>query len=1314
MITDKDMKAKKLVFDRYVLINDDESIDFKSELGMSIDKKLIFREDAFNIVYDLMHGVINYDFKENAVCKEFETLIERVDKYNRNNDVLLKNGALFFKDYSHEKELFDKFVSGDDLTVVKSIENGSRNYSKKRKDISKVRSENKIVSINSLEKRLEIIKKESENKIKKLIDDSTIGEATKETRKRKILDEEKRKLGSEIRKCFPDSDWRKILKFYYENGSITEFKDEFKRYISEPQIIKENNKKRIRHKKTNEKVKSKQTNVNLNRNKFKPSKKHETVKINANQIKSGDSKKSEIGKENNKHKDEIFSSLKKMKIFNNKTLYEMFLSKDEYSKVLEISKNDFFKHFKDNPDVINFSYFFDNLDEIENAVKLTKKIKENESDLNEFFKKIDEIGYLSNSYRVKLLDNFLSFYQLVIPVKSCSNLIKNKIFQEFKTLKRFIEFYEDLEEYDNSDKLNNNHVKAFNENYMKMEMKKYPDLFNDIFDENKRRAIVCDEDNVKVVAGAGAGKTFIIEKRIEYLINKRNADSEKILCLCYTKKAANQLEDKIKKYSRNVKVFTFHEFCRRVIRDCNEIKRSNRYLLDGIIRKYVGSIVQNPKRLSQLSEYFSYYSAPQIFKEKFFSLEEYEDYCENNRIVSLKKKYYQCEDGIETIKGESVKSLGELLIANYLFMHEIEYVYEKKYPHNYYADMIYHRFFYSGSYFNLNQIAECSNEDLINKFLDREYERINSKPDFYLPKYDLYLEHFGVDKNMEASFLIGSDKEKYEMSMNSKKVFHKLYGTNLICTYYFYLTEGRLLTELERCLRDNGVEIGQLDQEKLVETLINNSRINDFENFTKLVKSFINIYESKNQNKADFNEFRKNNNSKDIYTFNRQALFLDIVEEIYNEYYEENMKGDLSHNHEILNALRLIQDKKFNKNYNYIFIDEYQDINPIRCQLIKELQKNSSSKLFVVGDDWQSIYGFAGSEVELFKDFDKFFKNPEIITIKENRRNPQKLIDITSEFMKKINPNDKRELKYFKEVSNPNPNPIQIVKYNKESRRFKILKLDAVIDYIVEKSEKAYPKILILGRNKSDIDDYVGNILFIEKDIGKMKKIIYSQNPKLDIYFMTVHQAKGLQCDEVIVLNLENKLDGFPNKMEDDPILSFVKTTKDMNFSEERRLLYVALTRTKNNVFLLTASGFSSIFVDELINEFNVFENNLPFRIRKKYLYEDNDFFEKIVEFPTNIKCPDCDRGVITVILNNYNSEGKRTKYVRCSKRCGYDGGPYPASLADVDYIEKCPKCRGVLVRQGDILRCCLNYHEGCAETKELNLEKKDLEFDYD
>ncbi|WP_410320111.1 UvrD-helicase domain-containing protein [Methanobrevibacter sp.] len=995
--------------------------------------------------------------------------------------------------------------------------------------------------------------------------------------------------------------------------------------------------------------------------------------------------------------------------FNDKNLWDMVSSKNEYHEIYQkISSMNIANSA--NEYYIEFDIFIENFEKCEKALNLVNKIKQKEESIYNFFNEINDGEYLPNSRRNEIINKYNDFYNLANQVQNFSEWMEYNIINEFNNLDDFIAYYSDLQNYNESEF---NEIRKINNNYIEKKINNHKQLFSDIPDFNKKKAIVTDEDNVKVVAGAGAGKTFIIEKKIDYLIEE-GIDSAKILCLCFTQKNVKELSHRLNE-KHNVTVSTFHEFCRQVDKKCEGKKTSNRYLLDGIIRKYVADIVNDPKKLARLTEYFSHYSMPPLEEKVFKTLDDYVAYREGLNIRSLKRKFYQCEEDMDTLQGEIVKSEGELLIANYLFMHGIDYIYEKKYPHNYYACMIKDNFMYSGNYFSLKPISDCSNEELINRFIDWEYNRINYKPDFYIPEKDVYIEHFGVNENMEATFLEGEEKEKYELNMYSKEIFHKLYGTKLIKSYFYYLPKDCLIEKLEESLRQNGVTIGQMNPVKIFKALINNERVKDFNNFTKLIKSFINIYESKHIEKANFDEFRLKNTSDNLYNKNRQNLFFDIVEDIYNDYYDEILNGNLSHNHEIINALNLIINKEYKPKFDYIFIDEYQDINPVRCKLLQELQKNSNSKIFVVGDDWQSIYGFAGSDVELFTNFDKYFKNPEVIYIEENRRNPQKLIDITSDFISKNPSQEKKNLNNSRKPLESNLTPIKIVKYLFNNKKSKLLKLDAIITNILEYSKK--PEIYILGRNKKDIYDYLGNILFKIVEKNNVKKIIYSEKPDLDIKYMTIHQAKGLDADEVIVLNFEDKYDGFPNKMDDDPILKFVKDeNNECEFAEERRLLYVALTRTRNNVYLMASGKFTSTFIDKLIKYNGVVPKNFKPRFRTKNLYYDKNMEGKLVLHITNLKCPMCEDGRIVMIENPI----KGTKYIRCSKHPTsskhYNGGPMPSnySINDVKYIEKCPSCEGVLIRKGDILRCSFNYTRGCMETKELELDKEDLEFDYE
>ena len=868
------------------------------------------------------------------------------------------------------------------------------------------------------------------------------------------------------------------------------------------------------------------------------------------------------------------------------------ISKEGYEL---IRKNKLTKRYEKFKNELSEDEFLNEFDKFEN----------HKEDLNNFFKDINN-DYISYSTRINLIDNFKNLYNWASKIFYYPNF-KSYNTDKFKPLVRFIEYYEDLKEYSNNlnDKINVNQIKRVNDSFIDTEVKDNENFFEDIQDENKKRAIVCDEDNIKIVAGAGAGKTFIIQKKIDYLINIKGKDPKKILCLCYTGKGANDLKKKINNDA--VDIFTFHGFCREVSKNCGKNLPTDDKLLDDVINNYIRKVIDDDEKLNEILEYFNYYVKNPSIRE-FDSFEEYKEFKRGNRIKTLRNKYdfyngYQKQ----SYKGEVVRSLEELIIANFLFMHNIDYIYEDTYEHECLTPII-SNFFGSNNYFCLNRDL---NTDLVNRDKFQKFEKSlgSYQPDFYLPDKNIYIEHFGVARDNIAHWLKGDAQKKYTEDMNFKLKLHKFYNTNLITTFSYYMSEGVLLDKLREFL-SNYYELRERDKKEIFAIIINNNRSEDFKQFKLLIKSFINIFEAKNLPKSKFNEFKKENLSqKNIYLKRKHELFLNIVSEIYEDYDLWNKKGGLYYNREVTNALNFIENGEYNECYDYIFIDEYQDINYVRCKLLQELQKINNSKLFVVGDDWQSIYGFNGSEVKLFVDFNEYFPNSETIKISENRRNCQALIDISSSFIRQNKNQEYKELEYYENEKSVNSNPIKLVPYDKN--RNKILYVEKVVQEIIRSNRKKDLEILLLGRNNKDINFLINNRLF-KQVYGdkKYKEIEYSKNSDISIYFMSIHQSKGLEKDAVIILNFNNYDYGFPNQIDDDSVLQFIKEKEDYLFAEERRLLYVALTRTRNNVYLIYPNSNYSEFIKELKEDYGLKDSEYKIYSNKLMeLYEFNHFY---------------------------------------------------------------------------------------------------------
>ena len=322
----------------------------------------------------------------------------------------------------------------------------------------------------------------------------------------------------------------------------------------------------------------------------------------------------------------------------------------------------------------------------------------------------------------------------------------------------------------------------------------------------------------------------------------------------------------------------------------------------------------------------------------------------------------------------------------------------------------------------------------------------------------------------------------------------------------------------------------------------------------EVIKTFINLFKSNNYNLSSFNTFFKINKKQNyIKKRIRHNKFLNLAKNIYQDYEDYLSFTKKIDYHDMINEATKIVETEGIYPYKYIIIDEYQDTSLNKCELIKTIQNKTDANLIAVGDDWQSIYRFTGSNLDIFTEFKQYFSKTKIIKLNKTYRNSKQLTKVAKKFILK--------------------NPYQITKKVTSSKKEK----KPIHIYYYEKNIKEiWDKVIselngetfVLGRNNKDI-----------------KKIPYL-NKKMK--YMTVHKSKGLESENIIIINLENKTTGFPSKIKDSEYLTYV-IPKDDNypFAEERRLFYVALTRTKSKVILIVKKNLPSIFVTELIKDSN-------------------------------------------------------------------------------------------------------------------------------
>ncbi len=865
-------------------------------------------------------------------------------------------------------------------------------------------------------------------------------------------------------------------------------------------------------------------------------------------------------------------------------------------------------------------------------------------------KKYHNSKYLSSLLQITLFfDTLNRFDDYVIWVQ------RDKIKAEFDTIGKYFKgksnYYkkeENVKKFNDVFQNFDDYTINYNKNYVQTQKERLHHYFDDIegkqLDDQQRTALITDEYSNLIIAGAGSGKTLTILGKVKYLIEQKKIKPENILLLSFTKKTVDELNERLKNIGLEARATTFHKLAYDTIKKSQTTVPAvtNENTLINVIKDYLeNEIFNDAEALQAYIVYVACYMNIPEGHENYKSLGEKLDTEKGIDFQTLKGK---CDSvplnkvavaSLDTIQGEKVKSVEELTIANFLYLNGIVYEYEKPYP---FGDAMY-------------------------------------RPDFYLNGYDLYLEHFGVDENNKAKWLTEFNAQKYVEEMDLKRETHKTYNTKLLETYSYYNRDNVLLDKLSEMLKIENVIFKPRDVKSIYKKVTENDK-NFGKEIINLISTFISLTKSRQLNYNSITSlFSDKSKTKNDFMLERQEIFLKFALPILKKYdHTLKERNEIDFNDMINQATDLIKANKPKYTYQHILIDEYQDISYARFNLIKEIREISGARLICVGDDWQSIYRFAGSDISLFSNFEKHVGKFEQLFIEQTYRNSQSLIDITSKYIQK---NSKQIPKNPKSKKEPFINPIKFVSYSKDNADDVFIKeIQTLIDKYGNKP------ILVLGRHSFDINEFIkltpnSKIKFYERT----DKLEIKGFEDLDIKYITVHKSKGLEADNVIVLNLKNHLLGFPNKMTDDPMLSLLLSDDEAyRFAEERRLFYVALTRTKNEAVLLIPTDVS-LFAEELSTDHNV-------------LFTANN--EKL----SKTNCPYCQTGHLIIRQNSF----KNNQFLGCSH--------YPScnqTFNNVEILENhliCTSCKsGFMTKRkgkfGNFLGCT-NYPK-CSNTINLN-----------
>ena len=685
---------------------------------------------------------------------------------------------------------------------------------------------------------------------------------------------------------------------------------------------------------------------------------------------------------------------------------------------------------------------------------------------------------------------------------------------------------------------------AHNTEFIQKELTLNKEFFDTVLkyplDPQQRESIVKLEDNVLVISSAGSGKTSTMIGKLLYLVNVRDIPPSRILTITYTHKAADELTQRL--LGTGLTCITFHKLAMNVISKVDKKVPSiaSDDLFVDVFNRQLKSTTFRNGILNYLTDYKSLMKNEHDYDD---SVEYYAD----RRKYGVTALYADMDGFMITTKSEEEKK-----ICSYLTELGVSFKYEQPYEHPTYTDEF------------------------------RQY-----KPDFTIYYKDkegklqhVYLEHFGINASGQVPKWFGNNtsggwfeaNQNYKEGMEWKISTHKQYGTKLIYTTSADFHNGTIRQRLKDLLDSVGVPTHELTADQLLQKIF--SRNKSVENaLLQMTQSFINLVKA-NQKSIDdvYEDARRNGSHRDMFVIDK------IMRPIWDSYQEELKKRDeMDFTDVITLATKYCNEGKWTQKYEYILVDEFQDISIDRYKLLQSLRTDlPKTKLYCVGDDWQSIYRFTGSDMTLFSEFSKYFGYTEECKIETTYRFGNPLINESSKFIQK-NPLQKEKKIHPRKVKQNEAKPVTKLSFMHYKNNAELGSLMDRMIARVPKDKSAY----IISRYSYDVKALVSANRNMQYNADDDSVIITFGDRK--VKFMTIHGSKGLEADYVFLLNCNSGLYGFPSLVSDDPVLDYVLSEPEhYEYAEERRVFYVGITRAKVHTVVLYNEESPSPFVCEM------------------------------------------------------------------------------------------------------------------------------------
>ncbi len=774
---------------------------------------------------------------------------------------------------------------------------------------------------------------------------------------------------------------------------------------------------------------------------------------------------------------------------------------------------------------------------------------------------------------VSQYESLSQFYATLLKSNMLEDYISKHRLDESQ-IENFLTGYEDIKDLQKGSSI----VKEHNDRFVAAHLKSEKPYLDNILkacdpaislDDEQREVVLSNEDHTLVIAGAGAGKTTTVAAKVRYLVEKQGISPSQILVISFTNKAVEELRDRINhRLHIDCPITTFHSVGYTILRQGRSERKKivDAGFMYHTINEYLKSaVLRNQGMVDKLILFFgSYFSAPYEGND----LNDYFRFVANTNFSTIKSDLREYVKQIinrkthkvQTLNNEVMRSMEEVRIANFLYLHQIEYEYEPIYQY---------------------------------RILDSNKPYT---PDFRITQGDktTYIEHFGITQDGRSTRYTEQELSRYKSRINDKVRLHRQHHTDLIYTFSKYNDGRDYLEHLRESLEQHGYQLNKRPAGEVYKKIVHTEESKYITRLVSLICTFIGNFKTQGYKSGQFDEFK--HKTKNI----RTKLFLDICRMCYYEYQQALEEQHCIDFEDMINeSAELIRKKQIDHeqlDYKYIIVDEYQDISRQRYNLIREMSKLCDAKIVAVGDDWQSIYAFSGSILPLFTKFCKEVGYGQELKITRTYRNAQEIIDIAGTFVQRNATQIKKKLISPKRIDNP----IIIYPYSEElgkgkerekGGRYYFLgkEVNRAIEHILQsgsaEGKSKIASILLIGRYGFDARNlcYSNEFNYNEKT-GKVYSTKFGSNVKLQ--YLTAHSSKGLSAENVIIINAKDELYGFPSKIEDDPVLNLVVSNDtSYNYAEERRLFYVALTRTKNRVYIVTPEKRPSEFIKELLRE---------------------------------------------------------------------------------------------------------------------------------